>query len=291
MPSREVLLQLLHGLAHVGGQLQRVRIRGPGRSGWRRRSCCRAGCACRRPGRPARRARHPPGAPAAPSAPVLTMMSRNCSSSLRRPAALSAIWNSVPFEGGAPSWPAATCTFCSRIARDDVACGEIARGELLRIEPDPHRVVAAAEDLHVAHARQACQHVLDVQHRVVAQVECVVAAVWARSGCTTMVRLEELLTVVTPRSRTSSRQARQRLGDAVLHLHLGAVDIGAERKVTVSVSVPSMVDGRGHVEHVLDADDGLLQRRGHRVRDHLGIGARIGGSARRPRAARPPGTR
>ena len=33
----------------------------------------------------------------------------------------SAIWNSVPGAGGAPIWPAATCTFCSRIERDDVA--------------------------------------------------------------------------------------------------------------------------------------------------------------------------
>ena len=59
------------------------------------------------------------------------------------------------FEGGAPSWPAATCTFCSRIAVDHVAGRQIAHGEFLRVEPDAHRVVAAAEDLHVAHAREA----------------------------------------------------------------------------------------------------------------------------------------
>src|ERR1700730_15453785 len=92
-----------------------------------------------------------------PSSPVFTMMSRNCCSSVRRPAAFSAIWNSVLGEGGAPSCPAATCTFCSRM------------------EAYAHRVVAAAEDLHIPHARQPPQHIPDVQHRVVAQVQRVVS--------------------------------------------------------------------------------------------------------------------
>ncbi len=34
-----------------------------------------------------------------------------------RPMVSRAIWNSAPGEGGAPIWPAATCRFCSRIAR------------------------------------------------------------------------------------------------------------------------------------------------------------------------------
>ena len=67
------------------------------------------------------------------------------------------------------------------------------------------------------------------------------------------------------------RQARQRLRDAVLHLHLGAVDVRAVSKVTVRSSVPSHRRLRGHVQHVLDADDLLLERRGDGLRDDLGF--------------------
>ena len=49
-------------------------------------------------------------------------------------------------------------------------------GELLGIEPDPHAVVALAEHGDVADARQPCQLVLDLEQRVIAQIELVVAA-------------------------------------------------------------------------------------------------------------------
>ena len=45
------------------------------------------------------------------------MMSANSSSVASRPWVLTASWNSVPLgAGGAPTVPAATCAFCSRIA-------------------------------------------------------------------------------------------------------------------------------------------------------------------------------
>ena len=47
-------------------------------------------------------------------------------------------------------------------------------GELLRIEPDAHAVVARAEERHVAHALDARQVVLHAERGVVAQVELVV---------------------------------------------------------------------------------------------------------------------
>ena len=54
---------------------------------------------------------------------------------------------------------------------DDVAGGQVAQRELLRIEPDAHRVVAGAEDGDVAHAVDAGKHVLHMQSRVVGDVE------------------------------------------------------------------------------------------------------------------------
>ncbi|MCY1223649.1 hypothetical protein D9M72_357850 [compost metagenome] len=60
---------------------------------------------------------------------------------------------------------------------DHVGGGEVARGHLVRVEPDAQGVVAHAEQLHVAHALQACQLVLDVERRVVRQIEHVVAVI------------------------------------------------------------------------------------------------------------------
>ena len=56
-------------------------------------------------------------APPAPWSPTLTMICLNCSTSSSRPRVLRVYWNACPGRAGScPSWPAATCTFCSRIA-------------------------------------------------------------------------------------------------------------------------------------------------------------------------------
>ena len=61
--------------------------------------------------------------------------------------------------------------------RKHLAGIEIVGGHLVRIEPDAHRVVAGAEQLHVAHAGQARQRILHMQRRVVREVEIVARAV------------------------------------------------------------------------------------------------------------------
>ena len=48
--------------------------------------------------------------------------------------------------------PAATCTFCSRIAVTTSSARQAALGDLFRVEPDAHGVIARAEQLHVADA-------------------------------------------------------------------------------------------------------------------------------------------
>ena len=60
---------------------------------------------------------------------------------------------------------------------DHVVGGHAALGDLLRVEPEAHGVIAAAEQLHIAHALDLGQLVLDVQHRVIAQIQHVIAAV------------------------------------------------------------------------------------------------------------------
>src|SRR6185369_4480531 len=59
----------------------------------------------------------------------------------------------------------------------DIADGQAARGDFFRIEPDAHRIVAAAELLHVADTVDLRQLVLDVQGCVVRQISLVVAAI------------------------------------------------------------------------------------------------------------------
>ena len=44
---------------------------------------------------------------------------------------------------------------------DDLAGGEAARGDLRRIEPNPHRIIPGAKNIDIADAVDACQRVLD----------------------------------------------------------------------------------------------------------------------------------
>ena len=50
---------------------------------------------------------------------------------------------------------------------EHVASSQVPRGELVGIEPNPHRVVARTEDRDVADAVDARQDVLNVQRRIV----------------------------------------------------------------------------------------------------------------------------
>ena len=59
---------------------------------------------------------------------------------------------------------------------DHIIGGQAQLGDLLRVQPQPHGIVARTEQLHAAHALDLGQLVLDVQHRIVAQVQHVVAA-------------------------------------------------------------------------------------------------------------------
>ena len=80
--------------------------------------------------------------------------SSNCSGSLSRPSVVTVNWNRWPDGfGGWPTCPAATWTFCRRRAAITSSVVSCAGGELVRVEPDAHRVRADAADHHVADAR------------------------------------------------------------------------------------------------------------------------------------------
>ena len=108
-----------------------------------------------------------------------------------------------------------------------VARGEPARGDLLRVEPDPHRIVAATEHLDLAHARDPPDDVLDLEQGVVPQVNHVVPVV-GRDQVHHHDEVGRALDRGDARLAHFLRQPGQRLGHPVLHLDLRQVHVGAD---------------------------------------------------------------
>ena len=202
-------------------------------------------------------------------------MSPNSSSVTRRPCALIDTRNSeASGVGGAPSWPADTCTFCSRTACTMSPAVSPRAASLVGIDPDTHRIVAGAEYQRLADPRQAGKLVFYAQRRVVAQVDAVVAAV-RRGQVHDHRQVRRLFLGGDAEPPHVLGQPRQRLVDAVLHLHLREVGVGARLKGHRQPQYAVAARDRLHVHHVLDAVDRLFQRRCDRLRDLLGVGARI----------------
>ena len=161
--------------------------------------------------------------------------------------------------------------------RHHIAGREAALRDLLGVQPHAHRIVAAAKDLHLAHAANAGEPVLHVEHGVVAQVVDVVAVV-GRDQVHHHGQVRRALDGGDAQAAHLFRQAWLGLRDTVLHQLLRLVRVGAQleghgqRHHTV---------GRGlaaHVEHAFHTVDGFLQRRGHGLGDHLGVGAWVLGA-------------
>ena len=155
----------------------------------------------------------------------------------------------------------------------DVAGGETARGDLVGVEPNAHRVIAAAKLPNLSDTGQARDLVLDPYVGVVAQIERVVSAVRDQRN-----QHEKSRTLLLGRHAEADhlrRQARQGLGNTVLHidLRLARISAGAERDRHLQRAVGT--GDRLHVHHVFDAVDLFFQRSRHGFGDDFGIGAWI----------------
>ena len=91
----------------------------------------------------------------------------------------------------------------------------------------------------------------------------------------TISRSGELLSVVTPSRRTSSGSRGSAMATRFCTSTCALSRSVPSLNVIVSVIAPSVVHLRRHVEHVFDAVDLLLDRRGDRLGDHLGRRAGI----------------
>ena len=87
--------------------------------------------------------------------------------------------------------------------RGHVGRGHAERLQALGIEPDPHRVVAAAEHGDRADAVDARERILDLEHGIVGD-EQVSRDLSGDNRCTTIIRSDDALATVTPMLRTSA---------------------------------------------------------------------------------------
>ncbi len=160
---------------------------------------------------------------------------------------------------------------------EHVAGGKAACRHLVRIEPDAHRVVAAAELLRIADAGNARQFILHVQTHVVAQVQRVVLAV-RRNQMHDHQEHRRLLLYGHALAAHVLGQTCQGLTDAVLYLDCGIIRVRARLEGDGHLQ-HAVGPGDGlHVHHVFHAVDGFFQRRGDGLGDHFRVGAGIHGA-------------
>ena len=62
---------------------------------------------------------------------------------------------------------------------DDILRRQRARVELVGVEPEAHRILAGAEDIDIADARHARQFILQMNRRVIGEIEGIVARIRA----------------------------------------------------------------------------------------------------------------
>jgi len=148
--------------------------------------------------------------------------------------------------------------------------------DLLRIEPDAHRVVARAEKLNVADPVDPREAVLHDEHRVVAKVGHVVATV-RRQQVHDHRQVGRTLHGGDAEAAHFFGQPRFGARHAVLHELLRLVGVGAELEGDGERHQAVGCRLARHVAHAFDAVDLFLDRRGDRLGDHLGVRARVVG--------------
>ena len=190
----------------------------------------RAASAARRCSRRARRARRRANGSIWPCSPALTTMFSNSSSLTSRPCVSIRSWNSAELAaGGAPSWPAATWTFCSRIARTTslavrFSADTFSGSSQTRIaySPAPNTRASPTPSIRASSSRTCSV-------RVVREIQHVVAVV-GRDQVHDQREVRRGLLGHDAEPLRHLGQLRQRLRHAVLHQHLGLVEVGAERE-------------------------------------------------------------
>ena len=157
---------------------------------------------------------------------------------------------------------------------DDVVRRQIERGQPIRIEPDPQRIIQRSEQHDLADAFDARQRVDDVDGRVIAEIHRVVGVLRRVDIDDLQQRRRFLAARRDPSAGPHSAAAAARAG-AVLHVDGVDVRIGAEREGDIERVAAVGAAGGLVIERVVDAVDLLFDRLRDRGLDRLGVGARI----------------
>ncbi len=179
------------------------------------------------------------------------------------------------------AWAFAQATGCHlQVLRTDrvidVDNAQPIAAQCLGVHPHPHRRFGA-EELHASHAGNTADLVVDHSGRVVVQAHHVLRG--GRILVDQRIQHQEAgsgLFDLQAKLRHRCRQSRFGLTNAVLHVHLGDVGIGAglerDGDLRTAVGAAGVV-----IQHVARAVELLLDDTGHRVVDDLGRRAGIGG--------------
>ena len=144
----------------------------------------------------------------------------------------------------------------------------------MRVEPRPHAVLKLADDRDIRHSLDAQQRIIEMDQGEVAEINAVVSPI-RRIQADHHQDVRRLFADGDPLILNRCRQERHRELHAVLHHHQGRVQVhpdieGDEQRIRAVVA-----GKRGHIQHAWHAVDQLLDRRRHRVGNHLGARARI----------------
>ncbi len=146
--------------------------------------------------------------------------------------------------------------------------------QFVGVEPDAHGILAGAEDVDIADARHAREFILQMDRRVIGEIERIVARVGRIERDEEEDRGRFLLDRDALRL-DGLRQRGERRSDAILHQDLREIDVGADLEGHGQRIAAVGSAGRLHVNHAFDAVDLLFDRLCHRLDQGLGAGAGV----------------
>ena len=157
---------------------------------------------------------------------------------------------------------------------DNFGNGDAKLGQLVRLDPAAHGILAGSKDRHAGNARYARQLVVQIDVRIVGQKNVVVSPFrrkeidqHERGGCGFLYR-DSVVDDVNGQLRI--RLVGTHLSQDLICARIGLdIEVGGQRHLTV-VGVVGI-----HVVHVVHAAHLLFDRRGHGLLDGLSIGSGI----------------
>src|ERR1700733_8752789 len=158
----------------------------------------------------------------------------------------------------------------------NIAGADITRSGLVRIDPDPHRVLPLSQNPEIRDAGQARDFVSHVENEIVGDVLRAARSI-RRIWMNAQQQGWDCLLDLHPLELDFLRQPGQRVLHPVVREHQCRVDVGAylenHRDAELAITCRLAAD----VVHVLDAVDGLLKRCRDGARDDFGRSAWVGG--------------